>query len=62
MSNNESKTNILSIAGIIYLVISQIMMLYFWYDWTQGHGFLSSCFIGPIVAELKGLLWIFFIW
>jgi hypothetical protein len=52
-------------AGIIllyiYLTVSQVMAMYFWYLWAQTHGFLSSLFIGPIVGEFKGLLFPFFI-
>lgn len=61
MSNN-SESNLMVIIGYIYLLISQIATLYFWWDWAQDHDFWSSFFIGPIVGEFKGLLWIFFIW
>jgi len=62
MSNNDSGTNFLVIIGYIYLIISQIMTLYFWWQWAQDHGFWSSILLGPLVGEFKGLLWIFFIW
>jgi len=62
MSNNDSGTSTLMVIGYIYLIISQIMTLYFWWLWAQDHGFWSSILIGPIVGELKGLLWIFFVW
>lgn len=45
----------------IYAIIAQIFMAYFWYQWSQDHGFLSTVFIGPIVGEIKGLLFPFFI-
>jgi hypothetical protein len=45
----------------IYLFVSQGFALYFWYLWAQTHGFLSALFIGPIVGELKGLLFPFFL-
>jgi hypothetical protein len=61
MSTNETGSNILAFLIGIYLVISQIMTLYFWWIWTQDHGFWSSILIGPLVGEFKGLLWIFFI-
>lgn len=47
--------------GYVYLIISQIMSLYFWWQWAQNHGFWSSLLIGPIVALFKGFLWILFI-
>ncbi len=45
----------------IYFIIAQIFMLYFWYKIAQIHGFIYTIFIGPFEAELKGLLWPFFI-
>jgi hypothetical protein len=62
MSKNDNGTNILTFIAYGYLIISQIMTLYFWWLWSHDHGFWSSVLVGPIVGELKGLLWIFFIW
>ncbi len=62
MNNNSKSGTNLIVIGYIYLIISQIMTLYFWWQWAQDHGFWSSLIIGPLVGELKGLLWIFFIW
>ena len=45
----------------IYFLVSQLIALYFWYLIAQEHGFLYTLFIGPFEAELKGLLWPFFI-
>lgn len=61
MSKKDSGTNFLMIIGYIYLMVSQIMTLYFWWQWAQDHGFWSSILIGPLVGVFKGLLWIFFI-
>ncbi|MBS9768030.1 MAG: hypothetical protein KGV44_10905 [Flavobacteriaceae bacterium] len=47
---------------LLYGVTTQTMTLYFWHEYAQGHSFFSTLFLGFIVAELKGLLWIFFIW
>ena len=44
----------------VYLVVAHIYTFYFWYQWAQTHGFLSSLFLGPFVAEIKGLLFPFF--
>jgi hypothetical protein len=44
-----------------YFIVSQIMMIYFWYLYAKNHDFLTSLIIGPIIAEIKGLLWPFFI-
>lgn len=46
---------------IIYFIVAQVFAMYFWYLWAQDHGFWSTIFLGPIVGEIKGLLWIFFI-
>ena len=52
----------LAIVGVLlYFIASQFCALYFWYLIAQSHGFLYSLFIGPFEAELKGLLWPFFI-
>ncbi len=51
----------LMIIGYIYLTISQFMALYFWWQWSHDHGFLSSMILGLFVGEFKGLLWVFFI-
>ena len=48
-------------AVILYLLVAQIFAAYYWYEFAQDHGFLSSLFIGPIVGEIKGLLFPFFI-
>lgn len=48
--------------ALLYIIIGQIFALYFWYVFAQNHGFLASVFIGPIVGEIKGLLFPFFIW
>lgn len=45
----------------VYLIISQFLAVYFWYLWSKEHDFLSTVFIGPIVAEFKALLFPFFL-
>jgi hypothetical protein len=55
-----------SIGGILlglYILISQIMSVIFFIDvCKQWDSIVGIIFLGPIVAEFKGLLWIFFIW
>lgn len=46
---------------VIYFIMSQLCTLWFWYIWAQTHSFLNSLFLGPIVSELKGIFWPFFI-
>jgi hypothetical protein len=61
MRNDSNGGSFWITLGVIYLVISQIMALYFWWEWAHEHGFWSSLIIGPFVAEFKGFLWFFFI-
>ena len=47
----------------IYLLISQIMSIIFFVDvCKEWDSLLGIIFLGPLVAEFKGILWIFFIW
>lgn len=57
----KTQLGIMAVLIYTYVIIAHICMLYFWYLWSQNHGFLSTVFIGPIVAEIKGLLFPFFI-
>jgi hypothetical protein len=45
----------------LYLIVGQISMLYFWYLYSQEHSFLNTIIIGPFIAEIKGLLFPFFL-
>ncbi len=58
---NEIGLAAISIILWLYFIASQICMIYFWHEWCQDHGFLNSLIIGPIVSEIKGLLFPFFI-
>jgi len=58
---NDDGLVVFTVLVWIYLITAHIFMLYFWYQWSQDHGFLSTVFIGPIVSEIKGLLFPFFI-
>lgn len=57
----EKQLSFLAAIMYIYIIVAQIFMAYFWYQWSQDHGFLSTVFIGPIIGEIKGLLFPFFI-
>jgi len=57
----NSGEGVLIILAWLYFIISQFMACYFWWLYAKQNGFWSSVFIGPIIAEVKGLLWIFFI-
>ena len=57
----EKRLEVLTVVIYLYMIIAHFCVLYFWYQWYQCHGFLSTVFIGPIVSEIKGLLCPFFL-
>ena len=57
----EKQLGFLTVLIYVYIITAHVFMAYFWYQWSQDHGFLSTVFIGPIVGEIKGLLFPFFI-
>jgi hypothetical protein len=57
----NDRANIFYVLLTSYLLIAQLFAAYFWFIYAQNHGFLSTLFIGPIVGEIKGLLFPFFI-
>lgn len=61
MSDSDSNS-ILGCLGTIYAVISQIMTLIFFIGYCKTDSLLEIIFIDTWLSELKGLLWIFFIW
>ena len=46
----------------IYGIISQIMTLVFFIQYCKTDSIVEIIFIDSILSEIKGLLWIFFIW
>ncbi|MBD5183809.1 MAG: hypothetical protein HDS97_02820 [Bacteroidales bacterium] len=67
MGNNTSNSSDTesAILGFLlwgYGIVSQIMALYFWWQYAKEDSFISTITIDIILAEIKGLLWIFFIW
>jgi len=53
--------NIIGLISVIYLIMSQIMALYFLYLWSNNYSFLNTITLGVIVAEIKGIFFPFFI-
>jgi hypothetical protein len=43
------------------MIVSQIMTVIFWLDMMLEDNIIAVIFIDPFIAELKGLLWPFFI-
>ena len=62
MSENNFGNSILSLLIAIYFFVSQVMTLVFFVGYCkEDDSLLKIILLDPILAELKGLLWIFFI-
>lgn len=64
MSSNslsEVGTTILGFIMWAYFIVSQIMAVYFWWQYTKVDSFIMTFTVDVFLAEFKGLLWIFFI-
>ncbi len=46
----------------LYGIVSQIMTLVFFIQYCKTDSILQIIFLDSWLSELKGLLWIFFIW
>lgn len=67
MENNTSNSSDTgsTILGFLfwgYVFVSQIMALYFWWQYSKEDSFISTITVDILLAEIKGILWIFFIW
>ena len=45
-----------------YLIMSQIMTIVFFVQYCRADSLLEIIFIDSFLSEIKGLLWIIFIW
>ena len=45
-----------------YFIVSQIMTLVFFIQYCRTDSIVEIIFIDSVLSEIKGLLWIFFIW
>lgn len=45
-----------------YGIVSQIMAVYYWYQYAKEDSFISTITVDALLAELKGIFWLFFIW
>lgn len=52
---------VLYVALWLYIVISQIMTVVFWWEMMLEDNIIATIFIDPFIAEIKGVLWPFFI-
>jgi len=46
----------------LYLLVSQIATVVFFIGYCRTDSILEIIFIDSFLSEIKGLLWIFFIW
>ena len=60
--NSETGSGILGVLLGIYILISQFMALYYWIDYVKEDNFFMAITIDVILAELKGIFWIFLVW
>lgn len=58
----DALITVLGIIGTLYFIISQIMSVIFFVGYCRSDdSMLKIIIVDPILAELKGLLWVFFI-
>lgn len=64
MEGNRTKTGQNAIGFLLwaYFIVAQIMAIYFWWQYAKEDSFLATISVDVLLAELKGFLWIFFIW
>lgn len=63
MDKKEIGSSVFSFIAVLYFIISQIMTIVFFIGYCRSDdSLLEIIFIDSFLSELKGLLWIFFIW
>ncbi len=63
MKKDDIMGNVVGCLFGLYIIISQIMTVVFFIQYCKADdSLLEIIFIDSILSELKGLLWIFFIW
>lgn len=63
MERDNTLSGILGLLLWGYGIVSQIMSLVFFIQYCKsGDSLLEIIFIDSILSEIKGLLWIFFVW
>lgn len=62
IEKQSGKVSVVTALLWIYGIISQICTVYFWWQYAKEDSFISVLTVDVLLAELKGLLWIFFIW
>ena len=63
MENNDTLSAIGGFLMWAYFIVSQIMSFVFFIDYCRSDdSILQIIFIDTLLSEIKGLLWIFFVW
>ena len=62
MKSKNNLSNALGCLLYLYVIISQVMTLVFFIEYCRTDSILEIVFLDLILSELKGLLWIIFIW
>lgn len=62
MYSGNTASGVLGCLMYLYLIISQIATIVFFIGYCRTDSILEIIFIDSILSEIKGLLWIFFIW
>lgn len=61
-SENNALENVLGCLLGLYFFISQIATVIFFIEYCRTDSILEIIFLDTFISEIKGLLWIFFIW
>lgn len=61
-SDSNFFQSLLGFLMTVYFIISQIMSIVFFVGYCKTDPILEIIFIDSILSEIKGFLWIFFIW
>lgn len=58
----DLSSTIVAVLLWLYVITSQVMTLVFFIQYCKTDTILEIIFIDSWLSEIKGLLWIFFIW
>lgn len=62
MDTENTASGVVGCLMSLYLLVSQIATIVFFIAYCRKDSILEIIFIDSILSEIKGLLWIFFIW
>ena len=59
---NDEGSGFLGCLFSLYAIVSQIMSIVFFIEYCRTDSILEIIFFDAILSEIKGILWILFIW